>query len=52
MRFFYVRRKPQLRLIMVRRSGGAEKLAGFFRAGRSILLRLATPFDLGGKVEN
>ncbi|EPA6640960.1 host cell division inhibitor Icd-like protein [Serratia marcescens] len=47
MRFFYVRSKPSYAHIMVGRDGGALRLAGFFVAGLSTLLRLTTPFDSG-----
>lgn len=47
MRFFYVRNQPSCAQIMVGRNGGASRLAGFFVAGLSTLLRLTTPFDSG-----
>lgn len=47
MRYFYVRNKPSCAQIMVGRSGGALRLAGFISASLSTLLRLTTPFDSG-----
>lgn len=44
-RFFFVRYNQRCAPIMVGRSGGALALAGFFVAGLSIPLRLATLFD-------
>lgn len=47
MRYFYVRNKPSCAQIMVGRSGGALRLAGFVYTSLSTLLRLTTPFDSG-----
>lgn len=45
-RFFCVR-DPRCAFIMVRRNGGAFALAGFFCAGLSTPIRLASPFESG-----
>ncbi|GKQ07492.1 hypothetical protein NUKP79_12130 [Klebsiella quasipneumoniae] len=47
MRYFYVRNKPSCAQIMVGRSGGASRLAGFVSASLLTLLRLTTPFSSG-----